>query len=212
MLLIMYQIFSSSSFFGALFPSLLWSNFFWNTQYFHCQRSKFPWFDIWLPTHMGATNAEDASQSLQKAESPPVHRRFILQSKTKHSLDLYSIFEYASICILTAADCHLRKLQLVQNQLLRLALSSPSYVSIHDLHYCSGFPMLKNHLTDFAQKRLKTMKRTSPLMQPTIESYQEVKHIKENASILDIINLRWDLRKTTTSWYEMFNSRSYDLP
>ena len=38
MLLIMYQIFSSLLghvffFFGAVFPSLLWSNFFWDTQY-----------------------------------------------------------------------------------------------------------------------------------------------------------------------------------
>ena len=109
---------------------------------------------------------------------------------TLYKSTIRSIFEYASICILTAADCHLRKLQLVQNQALRLLLSSPSYVSTHDLHDCSGLRMLKDHLTDFAQKRLTTMKRTSPLIQPTIEKHQEVQHIKENASILDIINHR----------------------
>ena len=114
--------------------------------------------------------------------------------KPKILLTLYkstirSIFEYASVCILTAADCHLRKLQLVQNQALRLILNSPAYVSTHDLHDCSGLHMLKTHLTDFAQKRLTTLKRTSPLIQPTINRYREVQHIKENVSILDIISL-----------------------
>ena len=100
-----------------------------------------------------------------------------------------SIFEYASICILSAADCHLQKLQLVQNQALRLALNTPSYVSINDLHDCSGLKMLKSYLTEFAKKRLMTMKRTSPLIQPVIDAHQTVQHIKENSSILDIISL-----------------------
>ena len=100
-----------------------------------------------------------------------------------------SIFEYASICILSAADCHLQKLQLVQNQALRLALNTPSYVSINDLHDCSGLKMLKSYLTEFAKKRLMTMKRTSPLIQTVIDAHQTVQHIKENSSILDIISL-----------------------
>ena len=102
---------------------------------------------------------------------------------TLYKSTIRSIFEYSSVCILTAADCHLRKLQLVQNQALRLVLNSPAYVSIH------GLLTLKTHLTDFARKRLTALKRTSPLIQPAIERYHVVKHIKENASILDIINL-----------------------
>ena len=109
---------------------------------------------------------------------------------TLYKSTIRSIFEYASVCILTAADCHIRKLQLVQNQALRLLLRSPAYVSIHDLHDCSGLHMIKTHLTDFAQKRLTTIKRTSPLIQSTIDKYHEVQHIKENVSILDIINIR----------------------
>ena len=108
---------------------------------------------------------------------------------TLYKSTIRSIFEYASPCILTAADCHLRKLQLVQNQSLRLALDTPAYVSIHDLHDCSGLQMLKTHLTDSAKSRLTNLKRTSPLIQPTINDYQSVKHIKENISVLDIIRL-----------------------
>ena len=112
---------------------------------------------------------------------------FIILSLYKSTIR--SIFEYASICILTAADCHLRKIQLVQNQALRLTLNTPTYVSIHDLHDCSGLDMLKHHLSSFAKQRLTTMKRLSPLIQPAIDEHRNVQHIKENASILDIITI-----------------------
>ena len=94
---------------------------------------------------------------------------------------------YSALCFITAADCHLQKLQLIQNQALRLTLSTPAYVSIRDLHDCSGIQPLQKHLTDFAQKRLSLMKRTSPIIASTIQEHEKVKHIKENPSALDII-------------------------
>ena len=102
---------------------------------------------------------------------------------------ILSIFEYAAICIITAADCHLHKLQMIQNQSLRLCLNTPAYVSTYDLHDCSGLQTIKDHLTGVAQKRLTLMKRLSPIMQPTIQEHQRVKHTKENISVLDIISL-----------------------
>ena len=93
------------------------------------------------------------------------------------------------LCIITAADCHLRKLQIAQNQALRLTLATSAYVSIHDLHDCSGVSLIKKHLIDFAQKRLTLMKRLSPIIAPTIEEHKQVKHIKENTSALDILRI-----------------------
>ena len=106
---------------------------------------------------------------------------------TLYKSTIRSIFEYSALCFITAADCHLQKLQLIQNQALRLTLSTPAYVSIRDLHDCSGIQPLQKHLTDFAQKRLTLMKRTSPIIASTIQEHEKVKHIKENPSALDII-------------------------
>ena len=43
---------------------------------------------------------------------------------------ILSVFEYSSICLVSAAECHLEKLQLQQNQALRCILNLPAYVSI----------------------------------------------------------------------------------
>ena len=108
---------------------------------------------------------------------------------TLYNSTILSIFEYAAICIVTAADCHLLKIQMIQNQSLRLCLNTPAFVSTHDLHDCSGVQMIKDHLTAFALKQLTQMKRLSPIIQPTIQEHAAVRHIKENVSVLDVINL-----------------------
>ena len=99
-----------------------------------------------------------------------------------------SVFEYGSLCIINAAETHLQKLQLIQNQALRVILKTPAYVSIDDLHDCSGIPRVKDHLINFARKRFSSMKQRSPLIAALIQEYSLVKHIKENASVLDVIN------------------------
>ena len=98
------------------------------------------------------------------------------------------IFEYGSICMISAADCHIEKLQLLQNQALRSVLKTPSYVAIKDLHDLSGVPMIKDHLLSFARNQLTNMSKHSPLIQSAIDEYEKVKRIKENASILDILS------------------------
>ena len=99
-----------------------------------------------------------------------------------------SLFEYGSICTTTAAECHLEKLQLLQNQALRSILKTPNYVAVKDLHDLSAIPRIKEHLLAFAQKQLGTMKTHSPIIQSTIDNYRKVAHVKENASILDILS------------------------
>ena len=98
-----------------------------------------------------------------------------------------SIFEYGSICIVSAAETHIRKMQMVQNQAIRIMLQTPAYISIKDLHDCSGLPLVKDHLIEHARKRIKDMERLSPILEPTIAKYHQIKHIKENASTLDVI-------------------------
>ena len=100
---------------------------------------------------------------------------------------LRPIFEYGSICFVNAAEVHLDKLQLVQNQALRVVMKSPRYMAIKDLHDCTGSLPMRQHLICHARKRLETMKRTSPILHNVIQEYQNVRHIHENASPLDII-------------------------
>ena len=116
------------------------------------------------------------------------------KSRPENLLKIYnstirSIFEYSSLCIINAAETHIDKLQLIQNQALRIILSTPAYISINDLHDCSGTKRLKDHLKDFARKRLNSLRNTSPIMAETFDDYRKVQHIAENASTLDVLGL-----------------------
>ena len=104
-----------------------------------------------------------------------------------YNATIRSIFEYVSPCILNAAETHLEKIQLVQNQALRVILRTPAYVTIKDLHDCSGLPRLRSHLIDFAKKQLHAIKSVSPLINSIVEEYKTVQHITENESLFDII-------------------------
>ena len=97
--------------------------------------------------------------------------------------------EYASVGIISAAECHMEKLQVLQNQAMRATLSLPAYVSIRDLHDASGLDTIKTHLTNFATQRLKSM-RSSPLVKQSIEKFVSVRHIQTNSSPLDVLQLQ----------------------
>ena len=97
------------------------------------------------------------------------------------------IFEYSALSMISAANVHLNKLQLIQNQALRVVLGTPAYVSIKDLHDCSGIKEMKAHLISHAKRRLEALLKTSPLLHKTVSDYSQVKHIVENASVLDVL-------------------------
>ena len=97
------------------------------------------------------------------------------------------IFENSAICTVSAAETHIEKLQLLQNQALRVVLKTPHYVSIKDLHDLSGVSRIKDHLVSFAQRQLDNMRRHSPIINATVEDFRKVQHIKENASALDVL-------------------------
>ena len=97
------------------------------------------------------------------------------------------IFDYASICIINAAEVHLDKIQLLQNQALRVVMNCPRYVSIKDLHDCTGSYPVKSHLIMDAKRRLSIMKKNSPIVGEVIVQHQALQHITENASPLDVL-------------------------
>ena len=65
----------------------------------------------------------------------------------------------------------------------------PQYMTIKDLHDCTGTPYIKNHLITHARKQLHTMRQNSPIICKVIQDYNSIKHIQMNPSTLDI--LRW---------------------
>ena len=96
------------------------------------------------------------------------------------------IFEYGSVCFINAAEVHHDKLQLVQNQALRVVMKCPRYVATKDLHDCTGSVNIKNHLISDAKHRLQIMRKNSPIIGKVIAEHQTLRHIQENASPLDI--------------------------
>ena len=97
------------------------------------------------------------------------------------------IFEYGCICTANAAEVHIGKLQLIQNMALRVTTHNPKYISIDDLHDCTGFLPIKDHLISFARHRLKAMRNNSPILENSIKQYNQVKHIRTNRSPLDVL-------------------------
>ena len=137
--------------------------------------------------------------------------RMISSMTTEHKPDMLAtlykaiirpIFEYSSICTVSAAETHIEKLQLLQNQALRAILKTPNYVSVKDLHDLSAIPRIKDHLISFAQKQLKNMKSHSPIIKTAVDGYERVKHIKENASVLDVLQ-----QIDITCWLSSSNKR-----
>ena len=98
------------------------------------------------------------------------------------------IFEYGSVCFINAAETHLDKLQLIQNQALRIVMKCPRYVMTKDLHDCTGSQNVKNHLISDAKRRLQVMRTNSPIVSKVIAEHQALQHIQENASTLDVIS------------------------
>ena len=89
--------------------------------------------------------------------------------------------------MINAAETHFEKLQLVQNQAMRIMMKSRAYVSVNDLHNCTGLPRIKSHLIEFVKMKVEAMKRASPIIWESINAFTKVRHILENSSILDVI-------------------------
>ena len=100
-----------------------------------------------------------------------------------------SIFEHSSICIVSAANTHIEKLQLIQNEALRVILKVPAYMPIARMNDCGNQKNVKNHLITVAKEKIGRLQSNSSLVAATIEKFRIIKKSKYNTSPLDIIQL-----------------------
>ena len=102
---------------------------------------------------------------------------------------IQSIFEYSSVCIISAADCHLGKLQLIQNEALRTILKVPVYMPIPRMNDAANQTNVKDHLSLIAKNRIKALQESSALVQETVDKFNSIRKSHFNTSPLDIIQL-----------------------
>ena len=98
------------------------------------------------------------------------------------------IFEYSAVAHISAAECHQMKLQQLQNAAIRCILKIPKYISSEILHDASGLSNLHDHSVSFASHRVKTMVKTSPIVQDTLDQFQLVQNKMAHKSPIEFIN------------------------
>ena len=100
-----------------------------------------------------------------------------------------SIFEHSSVCIISAANSHHAKLQLIQNECLRTILKVPAYMPITRMNDCGNQTNVREHLLSVAKEKIRRLSENSQLVRTTIEKYRSMKGSKFNTSPLDIIKI-----------------------
>ena len=98
-----------------------------------------------------------------------------------------SIFEYSCVCIVSTANVHLEKLQIIQNEALRVILKLPAYVPIARMNDSGDQKNVKEHLCKIAGERIKRLYGSSRLVQRTVDTYRSLKKNSYNASPLDAV-------------------------
>ena len=100
-----------------------------------------------------------------------------------------SIFEYSSVCIVNAANVHLQKLQVIQNEALRIVLKVPAYIPIATMNDSGNQKNIREHLCIVAKERIQRLCESSRLVQETVRNFRNLRNNTFNASPLDIIQL-----------------------
>ena len=102
-----------------------------------------------------------------------------LQTMCKTNIRIWDCFYHNCF-----ENCHITKIQRVQNSFIRLALRLPKYVSARLLHEASGLPYVRERLITVGQNHLARM-HANPLVEHTINSART--------------NIAWDKYKTLIS-------------
>ena len=100
-----------------------------------------------------------------------------------------SIFEYPSICIVNAANTHIDKLQIIQNEALRIILKVPSYVPIVLMNDAANQKFVREHLSAIAEQKIRCLNEKSRYVQKTVDKYRSIRLNSYNMSPLDIITI-----------------------
>ena len=106
-----------------------------------------------------------------------------------YNATIRTIFEYASICIVSAAEVHLGKLEVIHNEALRIILKLPAYIPVKIMNDCAGQIPIKTHLIRFAKERISCLRQSSPLVRKSIEDYSQIRINQYNFSPLDALKL-----------------------
>ena len=117
---------------------------------------------------MGTANNQNCQQSLWLTQL-----RAITNLSTKHNPTLlaqlynstiHSIFEHSSVCIVSAANNHLAKLQLIQNECLRIILKVPAYMPIARMNDSGNQANVREHLLLVAKEKVRRFFENSSLV------------------------------------------------
>ena len=114
-----------------------------------------------------------------------------------------SIWEYSCICIISAANCHLNKLQLLQNEALRIILRVPAYMPIARMNDSGNQKNVIYHLRTTARARVEQFLAKSTLVKKTVDQFKNLKSDGFNISPLDKIELWWN---QDLSWIKSWRS------
>ena len=71
-----------------------------------------------------------------------------------YNSNIRSIFEYSSVCIISSANTHIQKLQVIQNKAMRIILKVPAYVSIATMNDAANQKNVREHLCAVAKDKI----------------------------------------------------------
>ena len=130
----------------------------------------------------GRLNLLRATASLSNKHNPTLLAKL-------YDATIKSIFEYSSVCIVGAASTHLEKLQLIQNEALRIVLKVPAYMPIVRMNDCANQINVKEFLKSVALRKVKQLYEKSSLVKNTVHHFRQLKASDFNTSPLDVIQL-----------------------
>ena len=130
----------------------------------------------------GRLNLLKAMASISRKHNPNV------LSQLYNSI-IRSIFEYPSVCIVSAANVHINKLQRIQNQALRVILKVPAYIPIETMNDGGNQNNVRDHLITTAKNRIQQLCANSRLVRETIENFRKIKNNNFNTSPLDVVHI-----------------------
>ena len=125
----------------------------------------------------GRLNLLRAMASLSKKHNPTLLYQIYKKRTTPQS----------AVCIISSANTHLQRLQIIQNEALRIILKLPAYIPIATMNDAANQKNVKEHLCTVAKNRIKKLCENFILVKETVDNYKKFKSNHFNSSPLDEI-------------------------
>ena len=130
-----------------------------------------------------------ARLNLLRAIANPSKRHNATLLAQLYNSTIRTIVEHSSICIISAANTHLEKLQMIQNEALRIILKVPSYMPIARMNDSANQKHVREHLKLVAKEKIRRLYDTSPFIKATVHTFRSIRSSQYNTSPLDIIQI-----------------------